>query len=55
VANAKTVKIEPFVESIKPSLSRCVGISPKKTTEYTITAEDGAGHSVTETTTVKVQ
>ena len=55
VANAETVRIEPFVESITPSLSRCVGISPKKTMEYTLTAEDGAGHSVSQITIVKVQ
>jgi hypothetical protein len=55
VANAKSVRIEPPVESISPSLARCVEASPRKTTEYTLTAEDGAGHSVTRTIVVKVQ
>jgi hypothetical protein len=55
VANAKSVRIEPFIESITPSLSRCVQASPKRTTEYTLTAEDGAGHSVSQAIMVKVQ
>jgi hypothetical protein len=55
VANAKSVRIEPAIESITPSLARCIQASPRKTTEYTLTAEDGAGHSVTQTILVKVQ
>jgi hypothetical protein len=55
VANAKSVRIEPAIESITPSLARCIQASPPKTTEYTLTAEDGAGHSVTQTILVKVQ
>jgi hypothetical protein len=55
VANAKTVRIEPAIESITPSLARCVQASPSRTTDYTLTAEDGAGHSVAQTITVKVQ
>jgi len=55
VANAKSVRIEPGVEAITPSLSRCVEASPRKTTEYTLTAEDGGGHSVTQAIVVRVQ
>jgi hypothetical protein len=55
VANAKSVRIEPFVESITPSLSRCIKASPTKTTEYTLTADDAAGHTVSRTIVVKVQ
>jgi hypothetical protein len=55
VANAKSVRIEPGVEAITPSLSRCVAASPRKTTEYTLTAEDGGGHSVTQAIVVRVQ
>ncbi|MGA3189326.1 MAG: hypothetical protein ABSF22_19660 [Bryobacteraceae bacterium] len=54
VANAKSVRIEPAIEEITPSLGRCIEASPPKTTEYTLTAEDGAGHSVTQTIVVKV-
>ena len=46
VANAKTVRIEPHVEDVKPSLSRCLEVRPTKPTEYKLTAEDGAGHKV---------
>lgn len=55
VANAKSVRIEPAIEEITPSLSRCIQASPQKTTGYTLTAEDGAGHSVSQTIVVKVQ
>ena len=46
VANAKTVRIVPYVEDLKPSLSRCLEVHPGKPTEYKLTAEDGAGHTV---------
>jgi hypothetical protein len=55
VANAKSVRIEPAIESITPSLGRCIEASPVKTTEYTLTAGDGMGHSVSQTLVVKVQ
>ena len=55
VANAKTVRIEPGVEALAPSISRCVEISPLKDTQYTLTAEDESGHSETKSVLVKVQ
>ncbi len=46
VSNAKTVKIEPQAEEpVWPAFSRCVHVSPRKTTKYTLTIEDGAGHT----------
>lgn len=55
VANAARVRIEPAVENLTPSLSRCIQASPRVTTNYTLTAEDNAGHRVSQTITVKVQ
>ena len=55
VANAKSVRIEPGIESLAPSLGRCVNASPRQTTEYRLTAEDGAGHRVSQAIVVKVQ
>ncbi len=55
VVNAKNVKLDPPVEPIKPSYHHCVEIAPKKTTTYTITADDGAGHSKSESLTIRVQ
>lgn len=54
VANAKKVTLEPQSSPVWPSYSRCVDVTPTKTTTYTLTASD-AGHSVTQTFTVKVQ
>lgn len=57
VANAKTVKIEPPVGEIWPSMSRCLDVSPKpkKDTTYIITAADAEGHSDTAQLAVHVQ
>ena len=56
VSNAKTVKIEPPTEEpVWPAFSRCVHVSPRKTTKYTLTIEDGAGHTKTATLEVRVR
>ena len=54
VANAKKVTLEPQSNPVWPSYSRCVDVTPTKTTTYTLTASDDAGHSVTQTFTIKV-
>ncbi len=56
VSNAKTVTIDPKPnENVWPSLNRCVEIAPKKTTTYTITAADDAGHSEQKSLTLRVE
>jgi len=55
VSNAKTVKLEPQTEPVWPAFSRCVNAAPKKNTTYTLTIEDGAGHSKAATIEVKVR
>lgn len=55
VVNAKNVKLDPPVADIKPSYHHCVEVAPTKTTTYTITADDGAGHSKSESLTIHVQ
>lgn len=55
VSNAKTVRIEPDVKDIWPSMNRCVDIAPKTDTTYTITAADEAGHTQTSSLMIKVQ
>ncbi len=45
VSNAKSVTLEPQSEPVWPAFSRCVHVSPHKTTTYTLTAEDAAGHT----------
>lgn len=55
VANAQSVKIEPETNrALWPSVNRCIEIAPKKTTTYTLTAEDGHRKSKTATLTVEV-
>lgn len=55
VVNAKSVKIDPPVEQLKPSYHHCFEVAPKKTTTYTITAEDGAGHTKSESLSIQVK
>lgn len=55
VYGAKSVKVDPPIEQLYPAVARCFQVSPSKTTEYTLTAEDGAGHKVTQTAQLHVQ
>ena len=55
VASAKAVRIEPAVESIAPSLSRCVKVEPKANTIYTLTASDAKGRVETRSVEVTVR
>src|SRR3984957_10028293 len=54
VANAKNVKLEPQPNPVWPSYSRCVDVKPTKTTTYTLTIDDGAGNTKTQSIEVKV-
>ncbi len=55
VSNAKTVRLEPQTNPVWPSVARCVYVSPDKDTTYTLTIEDGAGHTKTATLLVQVR
>jgi hypothetical protein len=55
VANAKNVKLEPQSSPVWPSHSRCVDVKPTKETTYTLTIDDGTGHSLSKTLTVQVR
>src|SRR5260370_5449347 len=55
VANAKTVKLEPQSNPVWPSYSRCVDVTPTKSTTYTLTIADSAGNTRTQTREVKVR
>ena len=46
VANAKTVTLDPPDGDVWPSHSRCVDLSPRKTTSYTLTISDASGKSL---------
>jgi hypothetical protein len=55
VANAKTVKLEPQSNPVWPSYSRCVDVTPTKSTTYTLTIADAAGNTRTQSLEVKVR
>ena len=54
VSNSRSVRIEPPVENVWPSLSRCVEVSPRTDTVYRLIAEDANGQVKTVSTTVAV-
>lgn len=55
VANAKTVTLEPQSNPVWPSYSRCVDVTPTKTTTYTLTIADAAGHTKSQSLEVLVR
>src|SRR5579872_6443720 len=54
VLNAKTVRIDPPVAEVSPSLNRCVEVAPLHETKYTLTADAENGQSVTASFTLPV-
>jgi hypothetical protein len=54
VSNAKSVTLEPQPNAVWPAFERCVSVSPKKTTTYTLTATDAKGDTKTATVEVDV-
>ncbi|HVV44798.1 MAG TPA: hypothetical protein VHC72_06320 [Bryobacteraceae bacterium] len=55
VSGAKTVQLDPAVEEVWPSLTHCMMVTPRKDTEYKFTADDGKGHSVSQSVTIQVR
>jgi hypothetical protein len=55
VANAKQVTLDPPAGAVWPSYSRCIDVSPRADTTYTLTAQDAAGHTKTATVTLHVR
>jgi len=55
VANAKSVKLEPQPNPVWPSYSRCVDVTPTKTTTYTLAIADASGRSISQSLEVKVR
>ena len=54
VANAKSVRIDPPIDRIWPSINHCISDSPLRDTRYTLTAEDANGRQATESFLVSV-
>ena len=55
VSNAKSVTVDPPVGNVWPSVNRCMEVTPKKTTTYTFTADDGKGNTKTAQLTLEVR
>lgn len=49
VVNAESVRIDPPVEEISPSINRCVAVAPQRNTQYTLIAQGRDGSMVSQT------
>lgn len=54
VENAKSVRLSPPVESVWPSLTRCLEIAPVQNTTYSLTATDAEGRTASQQTAVEI-
>ena len=55
VANAQSVRIEPAVEELHPSISRCLEVRPRSDTEYKLMATGKGGAQVSASAKVEVR
>ncbi|MFN7996029.1 MAG: hypothetical protein U0Q18_20635 [Bryobacteraceae bacterium] len=55
VAKAKTVRLDPPVQALSPSLNRCIQVAPEQDTQYTLTASGEDGRTVSESFTIQVK
>jgi hypothetical protein len=55
VANAKTVTLDPPSGEVWPSHYRCLDLSPKKTTTYTLTIAGASGQPISQSVKVTVR
>lgn len=56
VANAKKVSFNPPIGDVWPSMAgRCLDVTPKTSTTYTMTVEDAAGHTDTAQIAIEVK
>jgi len=54
VYGAKSVRMEPPIETLQPALAHCLQVSPSVTTNYKLVAEDGSGHTANQELTIQV-
>ena len=54
VYGAKSVRMEPPVEGVRPVYNDCVEVEPRQDTVYKLIADDGAGHRATASVTIQV-
>lgn len=55
VSGAKKVTLDPPVAHVYAAVSTCFQVKLKKSTQYTLTIDDGAGHTKSESFEIRVQ
>ena len=51
---AQSVRIDPPIEQLHPAISHCFQVSPRRMTEYKLTVDDSAGHTLSQSLTIQV-
>ncbi len=54
VANARSVRLDPPGEQLRPMFNKCIPVEPVATTTYRLTAEGDNGAKATQSLTIKV-
>ena len=54
VFGATTLRLDPPLAEVYPTFNHCIQASPRKDTEFTLTAADAAGHTATAKLVLKV-
>ncbi len=54
VENARSVRLEPEVEPLRPAYNRCIQIAPRRDTRYTLWAQGADGREVSLSVELKV-
>ncbi len=55
VSNAKSVTLDPPEANVWPAATRCMTVTPKKTTKYVLTAVDANGNKASADLTITVK
>ncbi len=51
---AQSVRIDPPVEQLHPAVSHCLQVTPQRNTDYKLTVDDSAGHTLSQSLTIQV-
>ena len=54
VQNVRSVRVEPPVEKLSPTINRCFAVDPRHTTTYKLIAEGNDGRALTASFTIQV-
>jgi hypothetical protein len=54
VYGAKSVRLEPALQELRPAIEYCFQVAPSRSTEYKLFVEDDSGHTAKQSFTLQV-